>query len=273
LKTNKISYVLYLCASSLNVTASKAHIISKLQTEILALQGFKALRSPSACMGLGSMKDAFPNGTFPLGAIHEFVFTSLEDAAATCGFIAGLLSPLMLKGGVIFWIGPRRTLFPPALESFGVHPDKIVFIDVQRDKHVLWSVEEALKCPALTAVVGEMEAISFTASRRLQLAVEQSQVTGFMLCQNKRALTTTASVSRWKISSLPSHTIDELPGVGFPQWRVELVRVRNGRPGVWNVRFADGSFVTMSSSYEDTARGKDNDGTVSESVRGLQQTG
>jgi protein ImuA len=255
------------------VTASKAHIISKLQTEILALQGFKALSIPDTDVGLGPMKDAFPNGTFPLGAVHEFVFTNLEDAAATCGFIAGLMSPLMIKGGVIFWIAPRRTIFPPALELFGIHSDNIVFVDVQRDNHVLWSVEEALKCPALTAVVGEIEGISFTASRRLQLAVEQSQVTGFMLCHNKRALTATASVSRWKISSLPGYTIDELPGVGFPQWRVELLRIRNGRPGVWNVRFSDGGFVTMLASQVDTSPGKPNDVTGSQSVIGLQQTG
>ena len=225
-----------------------------------------------AGMGLGPMKMLFPMEHFRL-ELSMNLYSPIWKMRRYLGFIAGLLSPLMKKGGVIFWIAPRRTIFPPALESFGIHPDKVVFIDVQRDKHVLWSVEEALKCPALTAVVGEMEGISFTASRRLQLAVEQSQVTGFMLCHNKRALTATASVSRWKISSLPGYTIDELPGVGFPQWRVELLRIRNGRPGVWNVRFSDGNFVIMLSSQDDTVLGKDTDATGSESVRGLEQTG
>lgn len=256
-----------------NVTAGKAHIISKLQQEILVLQGFKGPGNHRAGIGLGPMKDSFPNGTFPLGAVHEFLFANLEDAAATCGFIASLMSPLMIKGGVIFWIGSRRTIFPPGLKLFDVHPDQIVFIDVHNEKHVLWSVEEALKCPALTAVVGEIEGISFTASRRLQLAVEQSQVTGFILCDSKRTLRVTASVSRWKISSLPSYTIDELPGVGFPQWRVELLRIRNGRPGVWDVRLAAGSFVTGLSSRTDTDPDKGDDKAGSYSVRSLQQTG
>jgi hypothetical protein len=36
--------------------------------------------------------------------------------------------------------------------------------------------------------------------------------------------------------------IDGLPGIGFPQWRVELLRIRNGRSGVWDLKWRDGRF-------------------------------
>jgi protein ImuA len=91
-----------------------------------------------------------------------------------------------------------------------------------------------------------MREISFTASRRLQLAVEQSKVTGFILRNNAARLGTTACVSRWKVSSLPSKAIDGLPGIGFPQWRVELLRVRNGQPGVWHLQWRKKCFVHIS---------------------------
>lgn len=217
-------------------------IIAELQTDILRLQGFKPSNSIPVDVGLGPIKEAFLNGSFPLGAIHEFLAEGVEDAAATSGFIAGLLAPLMEKNGTTLWISSSRTLFPPALKSFGIQPDRVIFIDLQKEKDILWSMDEALKCGALTAVVGEMKEISFTASRRLQLAVEQSQVTGFVLRRNPRSLNTTACVSRWKISSLPSELDDDLPGVGFPTWRVELLRVRNGRAGSWDVRWVNGSF-------------------------------
>jgi protein ImuA len=58
-------------------------------------------------------------------------------------------------------------------------------------------------------------------------------------------LTTTACVSRWRIASLPGEAIDELPGVGFPQWQVELQRVRNGKPGTWEVRWQNGKLETV----------------------------
>lgn len=217
-------------------------IIAGLQADILRLEGVKPPSDGAVDVGLGPIINAFPHTSFPLGAIHEFLSARPEDAAATCGFLSGILSPLMGSFGTALWISSSRTLFPPALRSFGLHPDHIIFVDLQKEKEVLWSMEEALKCGALTAVVGEMGEIDFTASRRLQLAVEQSQVTGFILRHNFRKLNTTACVSRWRITPLPSETVDGLPGVGFPQWRVELLRIRNGRSGAWDLKWMGGRF-------------------------------
>jgi protein ImuA len=221
---------------------SRADIITQLQKEILVLQGFKSTNSPVLDIGLGPLKEAFPDGSFPLGAVHEFLTAGPETATATCGFIAGLLAPLMKHGGTALWVSDSRTLFPPALKSFGIQPDRFIFIDLQKERHVIWAMEEALKCGALTAVVGETKALSFTASRRLQLAVEQSQVTGFILRNNLRQVNTTACVSRWKITPLPSIGAEELPGIGFPQWKVELLRLRNGKAGVWDIKWEGGKF-------------------------------
>ncbi len=103
-------------------------------------------------------------------------------------------------------------------------------------------MEEALKCKGLSAVIGEIQELSFTASRRLQLAVEQSQVTGFILRRNPRSINTTACVTRWQITSVPSELAEDMPGVGFPRWNVELLKVRNGTPGRWQIEFAAGRF-------------------------------
>jgi protein ImuA len=227
------------------MTSSKEHIVSQLRQEILGLEGYKNNRDNTLAIGLGPINDAFPNKSFPVGGvIHELISSNSEDSAASYGFINVMLAPLMAAGGVAIWVGTKRTVFPPALELFGIRPDKFIFIELAKERHVMWALEEALKCAALTAVVGEIEGISFTASRRLQLAVEQSRVTGFIHCNKPHKLGTTASSCRWKISHLPSHTVDKLPGVGFPQWKVELMRVRNGRPDTWNVRLVGGSFVT-----------------------------
>jgi protein ImuA len=103
-----------------------------------------------------------------------------------------------------------------------------------------------LKCGALAAVVGELQEIGFTASRRLQLAVEQSGVTGFILRHNSRIPNISPFVSRWKITALPGETEEGLPGIGFPRWKVELLKVRNGRPGAWEIEWAAGRFRHIS---------------------------
>ena len=222
---------------------SKAEIIARLKREILPFQGFStALQNKSLDTKLGPIKNAFPGNTFPLAAIHEFISASPEDATVTGGFVGGLLSPLMQNGSAAIWVGASETLFLPALQSLGIAADKIIFINLKKEKEILWTIEEALKCNGLAAVVGQLQELSFTSSRRLQLAVEKSQVTGFILRQNPRVINTTACISRWKITSLHSEVHDGLPGVGFPRWNVELLKARNGKPGNWQVELREGRF-------------------------------
>ena len=225
------------------MTSAKENIIAQLQKDILPLQGFKpALNNKAVDVELGPIMEAFPGTTFPFGAVHEFICNGAEDAAASGGFIAGILSALMQSGGTCLWISSSRTIFPPALKSFGIEPDKIIFIDLQKEKEILWAMEEALKCDGLAAVIGEIQELSFMVSRRLQLAVEQSRVTGFIIRQNPRNLNITACVTRWKITSIPSVLTDDMPGVGFPVWKVELLKIRNGKPGSWPIEWVEGKF-------------------------------
>jgi protein ImuA len=235
---------------------SKAHIINQLQSKILRFQGFGQVRNALLDSGLGPIREAFPNATFPLACVHEFLSPKPENGAAAGAFIATILNPLMSNGGSLMWVSSTRKLFPPALKNFGIEPDRVIFVDLKREKDVIWAMDEALKCAAITAVVGEVRDMDFTASRRLQLAVEQSKVTGFIIRNNESKPGTTACVSRWKITSLPSETFEDLPGIGFPKWRVELLRVRNGKPGAWNLYF-DGALtecVSLTESMENTER-------------------
>jgi len=233
--------------SGLSMPGSKTDIIVQLQKDMLSWQGFKTTGNNAVLdRGLGPIKNAFPNASFPLGAVHEFICPVAEDAAATSGFVAGILASLMHNNGASLWISSSRTIFPPSLQSFGIAPDKVIFIDVQKEKEIMWVMEEALKCNGLSAVIGEMRELSFIASRRLQLAVEQSQVTGFILRHDPRSLNATACVTRWKITSLPSELAGGMPGVGFPRWNVELLKVRNGHPGKWQIEFAAQRFRYIS---------------------------
>lgn len=204
------------------------------------MQRLKKVSGKVLNTGLWEVEQAFPDNTFPLGAVHEFVSNAKEAAAATNGFMAGLISQLMKKGTAV-WVSSKRTLFPPALHVFGIAPEQIYFIDLLRQKDVLWAIEEALRCDALSVVVGELSELSFTESRRLQLAVEQSRVTGFIHRYSPKTENVSACVTRWKINPLASETAG-MPGVGFPRWNVELLKVRNGKPGTWQVEWSAGHF-------------------------------
>jgi len=216
--------------------------LQTLQSEILLLQGIRPAPNPIIDLTLNPLRHAFPNSSFPTAAIHEFITESKESSSSTSGFIAGILTSLMKNAGTTMWISTSRKLFPPALKAYGIEPDRFVFVDIKKEKDVMWAMDEALKCDALSAVVGEMQELTFTESRRLQLAVEKSRVTGFVLRTNPRKINTTACVSRWKITPMHSEPIDGMPGIGFPQWKVELLRIRNGKPGTWELRWENGRF-------------------------------
>ena len=226
---------------------TKANIFTQLQNEIFSFQRFKKPLSGDVLdVGLQVIKNAFPGAEFPLASIHEFLCETIEDVAATNGFIAGITSAFMRKGGIAIWISPKRTIFPPALKSFGVSPEKIIFIDLHNEKEILWVIEEALKCDGLSAVIGETRSLSLIASRRLQLAVEKSLVTGFIIRTNCHNINATACVARWRVKHLKTVSENHLPGVGFPRLNIELLKVRNGKPGVWQLEWAAGKFRHIS---------------------------
>jgi protein ImuA len=229
--------------------AAKSHIIAALQKEILLhsanKQNMQQVALPSE---LFFLKEHFPLAVFPLAAIHEFVYDQYEDEAATNGFISGLLSSCITVNGVVIWISLRPVVFPSVLKRYNIEPEQVIFIHPANEKELLWVTEEALKCEGLRAVVSELSSLSFHNSRRFQLAVEKSKVTGFVLSQESKSLTN-ACVSRWKISCMPSELHnDQLPGVGFPKWKVELKKMRNGKPGEWEIEWMGDRFRRINSA-------------------------
>jgi protein ImuA len=222
---------------------TQKEIISRLQKNILQWEGYRApAAGTQQAFVLGPLEAAFPNGIFPVSTVHELVCHSTEQAAACAGFITGILSGLMQNCGVCVWIGRAGQLFAPALAAFGLEPHQVIFISLTKDKDALWVMEEALKCTGLIAVVCELQEIDFKQSRRLQLAVEQSRVTGFVLRNATAKLGSTACTARWRIKSLPSADLNGLPGLGYIRWQVELLKVRNGQTGIWIMEWNEAGF-------------------------------
>lgn len=226
--------------------ADKIALARQLQAGINAMQGMGKITHEPAQAGLAPFTEAFPGNVFPLGAVHECISYAPSHAAATTGFISAIAGKLAKEGGLTLWVAGGRKLFPAGLKQFGLEPDRIVFISTTRPGEALWIIEEALRCEALTAVIGEVRELGFTASRRLQLAVEKSGVTGFLHRYCPKAENAVACTTRWKITALPSGIEQGLPGVGHSSWDVQLLKVRNGKPHAWQVSWQGKSFTQLS---------------------------
>ena len=222
--------------------SAKTNQLQQLRQDLLRFEGVTVSGIAAATLGLGPLQSAFPLGLFPKAATHEFLWGGPDGLSATTGWLAGLLSHLMGAKGSVVWVSAAVPVFAPALVAFNIKPERILFVRAQQ-KDIAWATEEALKCNALSAVVAELRSLDFTTSRRFQLAVEQSGTTGLLLNATNHERPNT-SVSRWRITHIPSIT-EGLPGVGLPAWRIELLRMRNARPGVWHTYWKDGRLESV----------------------------
>lgn len=228
-------------------------IIERLRREILILEGFKPKAgNQQDKIGLGKLEESFPNQTFPTGVIHEFLCSEPEQMASTIAFISGVLAKLHHTKAVYVWIGQQHRFFPVGLKNFGIQPHQIIFINLTQQKDILWATEEALKCKSLGGVVSELNTVTFAQSQRLQLTVEKSKVTGFILRTQTESIAATPCAARWQINALSSDNPNGLPGVGFPTWEVNLLKIRNGTPTNCSITWRDGKFnnfeTTLSTS-------------------------
>ncbi len=223
---------------------AKKEVLNQLKKEIYRMSGLHAgLRKTDMIPGFERLQPHFPNASFPLAAVHEFICPCREDVAATTGFVSALSSKLFKKTDVLVWICNERRIYPPALARFNVCPGNIVFIYPNSQKETLWVTEQALQCAGVAAVFAELNGINFLQSRRFQLAVEESHTTGFLLNTQQQKPETNACVSRWSIRSVASKAVDDLPGLGFPAWEIELQKMRNGKQGTWQLAWAANHFV------------------------------
>ena len=198
--------------------------------------------------GVGAVDSHLPGGGLALGALHEVAGggPDVEHGAAAMLLIGGVLARLP---GQVLWVLERPDLFAPALDAVGLHADRVIYAEAGKAATVLLSMEEGLRHLGLAGVVGELSGrLTLTASRRLQLAAEQSGVTCFALRRSRRyddALLSepTAAVTRWRVTAqsappLLTHS-PETPGLARPRWRLDLVRCRGGEPASWIVEASD----------------------------------
>jgi protein ImuA len=228
--------------------ARQVALLRSLRTRIARMeQGEEAGRRLHVLpFGVAAIDRKLPAGGLALGCLHEAAGAGpdTEHAAAATLFIAGALARL---SGPVLWVLQQADLFAPGLAGAGLTPERVIFVEA--GKHVLPAMEEGLRHPGLASVVAEVAGrFTLVASRRLQLAAEQSGVPAMVLrrsrCFDDPALTEpTAAATRWRITALPSPPVlphaPDTPGLGRARWRLDLTRCRGGEPGSWIVEACD----------------------------------
>ncbi len=183
--------------------------------------------------------------------VHEFLGESGAGRAAALSLL--LCAAAELPGAAerrLVWVQTRasssRWGLPcgDGLKAIGLDPRSLLLVEPKDERELLWSLEQALDCPGLLAVVGCLPGVerhySFTPSRRLSLRALRNGSRVF-LARGARIREATAAQSRWRVEPAPSAPEDltwrgsELPGAR--SWRLSLLRAPGRTPGTWNIEW------------------------------------
>jgi protein ImuA len=209
-------------------------VLERLRARLAQLEAVGRDGGSALPLGLPGVDRALRGGGLVRGCLHELC--GAPDRGAALGFAAVLLGRLMAAGGHVVWIGPRNELFGPGLVEMGLAPERLIVVRARPVAARLWALEEALRSPGLAAALAEVEQLSLTQSRRLQLAAEGKGVTALLLRPPGAGATPSAAATRWQIEAAPSEAADgPRRASGRPHWRVDLCRCRGGRTGSWRV--------------------------------------
>jgi len=142
--------------------------------------------------GLASLDAVLPHGGLPRGAVTEIL-----AAGPGLGSLS-LALRLASEGGNreqetgnreqgtgnrerIIFVDRCGDFYPPAAGGWGIDLDRLIVVGASCAQDAFWAVDQALRCPAVSAVVASFVRLDERCSRRLQLAAESSGGRAFLL--------------------------------------------------------------------------------------------
>ncbi len=218
----------------------------------------QAAPARSLRFGVGAL-DQVLGGGLALGAVHEIAPKAPSHGGAATFFALALAALAADDARPVLWVQLDFTgleggrLYGPGLELLGLPLRRLVLLRIAHARDGLWAMEEALKCPAVAAVVGEITdgVVDLTTTRRLALAADSGGGLGLLLRPHAAPVPSTA-MTRWEIASVAGEP-DGFGGLGQPTLALSLVRNRRGPVGRWLLSWDPHARVFLSASSRDLA--------------------
>jgi len=198
--------------------------------------------------------DAALGGGLDRRRLHEIVpMGGVFQLGAAAGFACALAG--MAERGAIVWIQQRLATLeggaPYGLGSalFGIPASRWLLVQTVTAKDTLWAMEESLRSAGVGAVIAELsgagEAADLTATRRLNLVLQERPGLGLLLRQQSLS-GTSACATRWRVTARNGRG-DGLGGLGATAFALTLEKNRSGPCGAWDVEWDshDGRFAAL----------------------------
>ena len=177
-------------------------------------------------------------------ALHEIAPAEPADGAAATAFALALAARFLSRrpSAALFvdeGFAEREAgaLYGPGLAAHGLPLSRLVFVQAPDAATAFWAMEEALKCGAPAAVVGEiwsLKGYDLAASRRLLLAARKGGAPALLVLASAYGQAdrlSSAAETRFEIAAAPSARIPAAAGRDLPgpfACTARLVKARLG---------------------------------------------
>jgi hypothetical protein len=165
--------------------------------------------------GFAQLDAVLPGGGWPVGAITEL----MPDAQGIgeLSLLLPALAQLSRAGRYVAWIAPPCLPYPPALARHGLALERLLLVQTRDTQTLLWATEQALRCPAIGAVLAWPAALDDRRLRRLQLAAEAGGSCGLLYRPPAAAQQPSPAALRLRLRALDAGL------------RIEIQKARGGR--------------------------------------------
>jgi protein ImuA len=223
-------------------TGHAGETLRALRRKVAAIEAQGAGRAGAAgalVFGIPAL-DRTLGGGLALGALHEIAPAAPFHVGAAVSVALAFVALAIREGRDALWIEPEAAqceagqLYGPGLELLGLPMARLIGLRVAQERDGAWAMEEALRCRALAAVVGEFMregTLDLTMLRRLSRAAAEGGGLGLLLRHRACALPSPA-MTRFAVAAAPGAR-DPFGGLGRPAVLLTLLRNRRGPPGRW----------------------------------------
>src|SRR5271154_2460812 len=196
---------------------------------------------------LGRTFDVALGGGLADDGLHEIAPAEPQDMAAAMGFALALAARFLdrrpasaLLIGQGFAAEESGSFYGPGLIAHGLPLGRLVFVNAPDAALAFWAMEEALKCGAPAAVVGEiwnLKGYSLAVSRRLLLAARKGRTPALLILASaygQAERLSSAAETRFEIAAAPSAATPAAAGLDLPgpfACGARLVKSRLARAG------------------------------------------
>ena len=206
---------------------SASQLVEALREQIARLEHSRrqgdAMPVSSGCEGLDRL---LPDRGFHRGTLVEWLVAGAGSGGETLALIAA--REACQDGGVLVVLDEAKQLYPPAAARLGIDLDQMIVVQAANAADNLWALDQALRCPAVAAVLAWPKRLDGRTFRRLQLAAEQGGSLGVLIRPESAEREPSWADVRLRIEPLPVPASAALPPAAGRRLRIQLLRTRGG---------------------------------------------